>query len=399
MSTAQTLPPSSTPEISTPTMDGVAHDGQRPIRSRYEWMDNLRLVLIVGVIGAHVASAYVIDSDWYYMERTTNAVTELAFGIVVFMGGLFGMGLLFLVAGLLTPPAFARKGPRLFVRDRILRLGLPLVVFIAVIDPLTDYIGHRAMGQADGFLDYLGTWIRQDADAGPAWFIAALLAFSLVYAAWRTAVPTRSGSRMPFTSPQLVGFWMFIVVASFLTRLVWPFMSDSIFGLNLWEFPQMMAMFALGAQAAERGWAGGPLPDRVSRRCGWAAVSGMLMLLLLVAIAAQGADENALLGGFHVQALAIPIVEATVAIAMSLWTLEWFRRRWNRSGSISRAAGRASYAAYLVHAPVVVVLSIALRWVAVPVEIKFVVVFLAGVPAAFALGRLATRSRVLGRVI
>jgi Acyltransferase family len=85
-------------------MGGVAHDGQRPIRSRYEWMDNLRLILIVGVIGAHVASAYVIDADWYYMERTTNAVTELAFGVVVFMGGLFGMGLLFLVAGLLTHP-------------------------------------------------------------------------------------------------------------------------------------------------------------------------------------------------------------------------------------------------------------------------------------------------------
>ena len=71
---------------------------------------------------------------------------------------------------------------------------------------------------------------------------------------------------------------------------------------------------------------------------------------------------------------------------MSVWTLEWFRRRWNRSGSMSRAAGRASYAAYLVHAPVVVVLSVALRWVAVPVEIKFVVVFFAGVPAASTLG-------------
>jgi len=362
-------------------------------------MDNLRLVLIVGVIGAHVASAYVIDSDWYYMERTTKALTELAFGIVVFMGGLFGMGLLFLVAGLLTPPAFARKGPRLFIRDRVLRLGFPLVVFIAVIDPLTDYIGHRAMGQADGFLDYLGTWIRQDADAGPAWFIAALLAFSLVYAAWRTAVPAGSVSGLPFRGTQLVGFGMFIVGASFLTRLVWPFMSDSIFGLNLWEFPQMMAMFALGAQAAERGWAGGPIPDRLRRTCRRTAVAGMVMLVLLVAVAGGSDDESALLGGFHVQALAIPIVEATVAIGMSLWTLEWFRRRWNRSSSMSRAASRASYAAYLVHAPAVVLLSVALGWVAVPVEIKFVVVFFAGVPVAFILGWLATRSRVIGRVI
>jgi hypothetical protein len=36
---------------------------------------------------------------------------------------------------------------------------------------------------------------------------------------------------------------------------------------------------------------------------------------------------------------------------------------------------------------------------AVPVEIRFVVVFLVGVRAAFTLGRLATRCCVLGRVI
>jgi len=66
---------------------------------------------------------------------------------------------------------------------------------------------------------------------------------------------------------------------------------------------------------------------------------------------------------------------------------------------MSRAASRASYAAYLVHAPAVVLLSVALGWVAVPVEIKFVVVFFAGVPVAFILGWLATRSRVIGRVI
>jgi glucan biosynthesis protein C len=396
---AQTAQRSSVPRIPTPRMSG-AMDGEQCLpASRYEWMDNLRLVLIAGVIGAHVASAYIIDSDWYYMERTTNAVTELAIGIIVFMGGLFGMGLLFLVAGLLTPPAFARKGLPLFVRDRVLRLGLPFVVFIAVIDPLTDYIGHRAMGQADGFIDYLGRWIRQDADAGPAWFIAALLAFSLVYAACRTVVPPRSASRRPFEGLPLVGFGLFIALASFVTRLVWPFMSDTIFGLNLWEFPQMMAMFALGVRAAERGWAGDPIPDRLWRACRWTDVSGMEMLLFLVAIAAGSNDENALLGGFHVQALAIPIVEATVAIGMSLWTLEWFRRRWNRSNSMSRAAGRASYAAYLVHAPAIVVLSAALRSVPVPVEIKFIVVFFVGVPAAFTLGLLATRSRVLGRLI
>jgi glucan biosynthesis protein C len=187
MRMAHTSPRSSIPQI--PAHLG-ADDKEFPSTARYEWMDNLRVVLIAGVIGAHVASAYVIDSDWYYVERTTNAVTQLAMGIIVLLGGLFGMGLLFLMAGLMTVPAFARKGAGRFVRDRVLRLGLPLVFFITVIDPLTDYVGHRAMGQANGFIDYLGRWIRQDADAGPAWFIAILLAFSLAYAAWRTAVGT-----------------------------------------------------------------------------------------------------------------------------------------------------------------------------------------------------------------
>ena len=57
---------------------------------------------------------------------------------------------------------------------------------------------------------------------------------------------------------------------------------------------------------------------------------------------------------------------------------------------MSCAAGRASYAAYLVHAPAVVLLSVALRYVAMPVEVKFVVVCFAGVPAAFTLGSLAS---------
>lgn len=39
------------------------------LRPRLAWIDNLRVALIVGVIAAHVATAYIIDFDWYYMER------------------------------------------------------------------------------------------------------------------------------------------------------------------------------------------------------------------------------------------------------------------------------------------------------------------------------------------
>jgi peptidoglycan/LPS O-acetylase OafA/YrhL len=61
--------------------------------------------------------------------------------------------------------------------------------------------------------------------------------------------------------------------------------------------------------------------------------------------------------------------------------------------------GRASFGAYLVHAPIIVLLAIALRGVPVPAELKFLAVFGLGVVASFGIGWLATRSRVGGRVL
>jgi fucose 4-O-acetylase-like acetyltransferase len=366
---------------------------------RQAWIDNLRVAVIVGVIAAHVSTAYILDVDWYYMERTAAAVSETVLTPIVWTGLLFGMGLLFLVAGLFTPPAFARKGPRGFALGRLMRLGLPLAVFVIVFEPLTDFVGYRGMGGDDGFIAYLDRWRREDADLSVMWFVAALLAFSLVYAAWRLVRPARHDGVGRLGAAQLVGFGAFIAVGSFLVRLVWPFASNSVFGLNLWEFPQMMAMFGLGALAAEHGWLGDALPDRFWRNCGLAAVAGGVMLLGILGAIRLGADEDAFLGGLNPQALALPITEAIIAVGMSLWALDWFRRRWERAGPLARALGRASFAAYIVHAPVVVLLSVGLSSVPVPVEIKFLAVFALGAAASFGLGWLVTRWRFVARIL
>lgn len=42
---------------------------------------------------------------------------------------LFMIPVLFLVAGLLTPPSLQRKGPGRFACDRLLRLGVPFALF------------------------------------------------------------------------------------------------------------------------------------------------------------------------------------------------------------------------------------------------------------------------------
>ena len=366
---------------------------------RCAWMDNLRVAVIVGMLATHAATAYIVDIGWYYEERGAGAVAQGLAWSAVGVGALFGMGLLFLLAGLLAPRSLARKGPRRFARDRLLRLGVPLVVFVTVIDLLTDFFGYRLEGGDLSFGPFVGRWWRYDADLGPMWFVAMLLAFSLAYAGWRSRrpAPDRPSGTLDRRALLLAGG--FIAAGSFVVRLEWPFLSDALFGLMAWELPQMVALFTVGVLAGERGWLADGLSDAQWRRAGRAGACGAVALLGAAGGIALSGDEEPFLGGPHVQALVLPVIEAVISIAMSLWALEWFRRRWDRGGALSAAMARASFAAYVIHPPVLVALSAVLIAVPVVVEVKFLVVWALGVAAAFGLGSLLARVPVLRRVL
>jgi peptidoglycan/LPS O-acetylase OafA/YrhL len=395
MTLAQATPGSLSP---SPLLQSE-HDRGREEHRRWPWVDNLRVTVIAGVIVVHVATAYVLDSDWYYEERASSAVTEAIVGAAILPAALFAMGVLFLVAGLFSSRSLARKGPWPFVRDRLQRLGVPLVAFTFVIGPLTSFVGDRAeRGSSE---DDVGSFLidkMQRADTGPMWFVTALLVFSVAYAAWRWARPTSVTATGPLRPRHLVAAGAAIVVGSFVVRLKWPFTADTPFDLNLWEWPQMATLFALGVLAGENGWLD-LMPGPLRRACGRASVVGALGLLFVVAAAGLAGNEEPFLGGWHLQALAEPAVEATIAVGMSLWLVGWFAGRWNYDGALARSLGRASFAAYIIHAPVIVLLSAGLSSVTVATDVKFVMVAVLGVATSFTVGWYMTKVRPLARVL
>jgi hypothetical protein len=66
-----------------------------PVHSldRRAWIDNLRIVVIVGVIGAHVSLINALDVGWYYEERTAGEVTRAILAAMFAPGLLFGRDL------------------------------------------------------------------------------------------------------------------------------------------------------------------------------------------------------------------------------------------------------------------------------------------------------------------
>ena len=73
--------------------------------------------------------------------------------------------------------------------------------------------------------------------------------------------------------------------------------------------------------------------------------------------------------------------------------------RADHDGPLARRLGRASFAAYILHAPVVVLLGAGLSSATMVIEIKFLVVAALGVISSFTVGWLAARVRPLGRVL
>jgi hypothetical protein len=364
------------------------------------WVDNLRVAVIVGVIGAHVAIIYALDVGWYYEELTAGEVTKALLAAAFSPGALFGMGLLFFVAGLFTPPALERKGARRFMADRAWRLGVPVIAYLFVVDPAMNALGSWATGEGESVAEYFRNTYWDDVEFGVAWFILALLAFSLVFATWRSLRPAREQDVKPLRHRDLLWAAAFITVASFTIRLELPFYgTGELWGLNLWEYPQMITLFGLGAIAAERHWLDDGLPPQLRRVCGRAAVAGLVVAVTAGAAITLSDDADPFLGGFRLEALLIPIVEATLTVGASLWAIDWFRRRWNHAGPLVHSAGRGSFAAYIIHAPITVILAVALRHVGIAPEVKFLVVFALTVVASFGLGSLLTRSRLRGRIL
>lgn len=367
---------------------------------RAVWIDNLRVAIIVGVIGSHVSVIYALDVGWWYEERTAGEIAKAVLAGVFAPGLLFGMGLMFFVAGWFTPPAFDRKGAHRFVIDRLWRLGIPTAAYLFVVNPAMNFFGARAMGEGEFVADYFRRTYWDDVELGVAWFMAALLMFSLVYAVWRSRHPVRTESVIPLRRGDLVKAGVFIAVASFLVRLEFPVLSgDALLTLNLWEYPQMIALFALGVFARERGWLSDALPPQLRRTCGLAAAVGVVLAALAGAGIAISDDPAPFLGGLRFEATLIPLIEATLALGMSLWLIDWFRRRTKRVGALVGGLGRASFAAYLLHVPVTIMLAVVLREVGVPAELKFLSVFAFGVVASFGLGWFFTRSSVGGRIL
>ena len=156
--------------------------------SRLHYLDWLRVLLIFGVFLFHALHPFN-TFDWHIK----NAEQSDAITAIMLMIGPWGIPLFFLVAGTASMFALRRRSNRQYIKERVTRLLLPLIVGTILLTPFQRYLeaAHKELYQGSflRFIPELLTFTTADPKVSPVefarwglhlWFLGFLFAYSLL---------------------------------------------------------------------------------------------------------------------------------------------------------------------------------------------------------------------------
>jgi glucan biosynthesis protein C len=369
--------------------------------ARLPWVDHLRTAMIVLVVNMHACVTYSHVGDWYMMSKIEPTM-EAKVPFIVWQGMLqsFFMGLLFFLAGYFSAGSVARRGPGDFVRERLVRLGLPALLYMLAIHPFILLVlnpWNYPFGPAGKFYgNYLASG-KFLGSSGPLWFAVALLIFCVVLAAWALVRPLAAGGeermgKAPAPSGRvLLAVGIGLGLGTFAVRLVQP-IGTNVLNLQLCFFVQYIAWFVAGLHAARHGWLEPLAASRQAKIAGWVAlVGGPVAMLALLFFGARDNGVPLFVGGPHWQALGLAVWEQVTGLGLALGALALFARRANRESPVLRWLGERSFGVYVLHAPVLVALAMWFRGLPHSLYGLVALLTVAGLVVSYALADVARR--------
>ena len=143
-------------------------------KTRNAALDRTRTFLTLVVLLHHAVIPYTHFGH-------TDPKSWIGFDMIVLATDSFFMAMFFFLSGLFVWTGLARKGPQSYLRDRLLRLGLPFAICALTLIPLAYYA--VALRQ-DPDLTFAAFWWKTVTvgpwPSGPIWFLWVLFAFDLI---------------------------------------------------------------------------------------------------------------------------------------------------------------------------------------------------------------------------
>jgi len=373
-------------------------------QKRKIYLDNLRMILAVLVIIGHVAVTYSPIGYWYYNEAS-NTFSSYFLAFVVALLQTFIIGLFFMLSSYFIPASYMKKGSIEYFLERIKRLGIPLLVYVFVINPAILYLLYFFEGkQTTGFFSFYYNNILRAArfDTGPLWFIQLLLIFTLFYLIIRE-ISKRTGLKgtKPHDFPSYIKITVFIVIMAVVTFMVraWFPIGRVVGTLQLSFIPQYVILFIIGLYAYHNNWF-----IKISHKTAmvWSItglVSILLWPLIIYAGGAFSTDITFIAGSFYWQSLVYSIWESVVCVGLIIGIIYLFKNKFDHQNIFFKKLSRSAYAVFIIHPIVIIPLSFLLRDIGIDPILKFFIVTIIAVPTCFFLALLLRKIRLIRKII
>ena len=360
-------------------------------KARNAALDRARTFLTLVVLLHHSVIPYT-----YFGH--TDPKFWIGFDAVVLATDSFFMAMFFFLSGLFVWPGLVRKGPFSYLRDRLLRLGLPFVICALTVIPIAYYAIELRQTPDVSFADFwwktvtVGPW-----PSGPIWFLWVLFAFDLVASllCWlrpNLLDPINRLSLRAFERPAE----FFAVMLAVTAVLYIP--GRVYFGAGSWfEFGPFsvqhgrVLLYAtyfffgagIGAAALDRGLLGA---DGRLAKSGWGwlitALVPYCLMWVLIYVKREILGNPVRLPDWYEASYGLFFAAFSVTIMFAI--LAYFLR-FKRSGwSILDPMQGEAYGMFLVHYPIVLWIQYWLFDVDVPAVVKVMVVFVLTVALSWA---------------
>ena len=336
--------------------------------SHLYYLDNLRVVLIMLVIAHHVGQAYGPTGGWWPIQE--EARTPIL-GPFFTVNRSFFMSLFFMISGYFTVMSVDKWGSRTYIRDRFLRLGLPVLSFGLVMIPMQLFV----FGSGSAF----------PMEVAHLWFLEHLLIFSAVYALWRMISKKTGHEENTRADPpgylKILVFAMLLAIISAMVRIWFP-IDRWVYLLGFIkvafaDVPRDLSFFIIGLIAYRRNWF-----LRFPKKEGlvWLAV-GVTLAVMWYVYALAG--RNFLHFSDIQMGIIYPIWESVLCCGMCIGLTVVFREYFNRQGSRWSVLAKSQFAAYVLHPMVVLPFQYILLGFALAPFTKFRLATLASIPVTF----------------
>jgi hypothetical protein len=374
--------------------------------------------MVIFVILFHTAASYSRQVPFWPFHDSSIVAEQGILDILMMYIDVFNMPIFFFIAGFFALPTLKRKGAMKFLKEKILRLGIPLLLIAVLILPFLDYIHYYTQTVNKGIdaINFIEYWILSILKITEfkiglldlstysymtdqfyqryAWFLSELLVFMVVfcfiYVVWNkwikgNNVTTSIGKYFSSENRTLILIVLgFVIGTSYFVVDFFSSTGTTFFTLgNIIQFQPIklgtfVSFFALGIYANSRRWFidGDPLTSTKT------SVLSTIILSIGMIIVGRAYFRDTT----HSLVLAIGFAFSLSFLGLSLLVLftSLAMNYWNKPSIFHQKVAPNSYRMYLVHYIPVMIFPLFLdSWMGIIPEIKFIVVFLASLLVSY----------------